>query len=82
MVTWDESKRLSNRATHGLDFAGCEAVFDREAYGEQRIALIGWLGGQFVQMAYTERGGDMHVISLRKANKHEIEAFYQALSGS
>jgi uncharacterized DUF497 family protein len=56
MVTWDESKRLSNRPRHGLDFAGCKAIFDspvltteddREAYGEQRITLIGWLAGNF-----------------------------------
>lgn len=50
MITWDEPKRQSNIKDHGLDFAGCEAVFDspvitetdaREAYGEQRINLIG-----------------------------------------
>jgi uncharacterized DUF497 family protein len=28
MATWDESKRLRNIEARGLDFAGCEAVFD------------------------------------------------------
>ena len=65
MPTWDESKRLRNIKTHGLDFKGCEAVFDgpvvtwedvREAYGEHRINLLGWLDGIVVHMTYTERG--------------------------
>ena len=43
MPTWDERKRQSNLKDHGLDFLGCEAVFDgpvvtweddRVAYGE------------------------------------------------
>ena len=84
MVIWDESKRHLNLRNHGLDFVGCEAVFDapvlteddaREAYGEQRINLLGWLRGSVVHMTYTERGGDLHIISLRKATPHEIRRF-------
>lgn len=89
MVTWDEPKRRRNIKEHGLDFAGCDAVFDhpivtwedaREAYGEQRINLLGWLNGTMVHMTYTERGDDMHVISLRKAEKHEIKFFITQIS--
>ena len=49
MVTWDEPKRRSNIKDHGLDFVGCDSVFDgpiitqeddRLVYGEQRINLI------------------------------------------
>lgn len=84
MPTWDETKRESNIKTHGLDFMGCEAVFDgpvvtwdddREAYGELRINLLGWLHGTVVHLTYTERDDDLHVISLRKAEKHEIRYF-------
>jgi len=55
MITWDESKRQENLRKHEMDFVGCEAVFDhpvatqedaRDAYGEQRINLIGLLRGQ------------------------------------
>jgi uncharacterized DUF497 family protein len=83
-VTWDESKRRLNVKTHGLDFSGCEDVFDgpvitreddRLAYGEQRIKLLGLLGGQVVHMTYTERGDDLHVISFRKATKHEARYY-------
>jgi len=28
MITWDETKRQLNIRVHGLDFVGCEAVFD------------------------------------------------------
>ena len=64
MPTWDESKRLRNLESHGLDFTGCEAVFDgrvvtwedaREVHGEHRINLLGWLEGIVVHMSYTER---------------------------
>ncbi|HKH47738.1 MAG TPA: BrnT family toxin [Thermoanaerobaculia bacterium] len=81
MVTWDEEKRHANFRNHGLDFEGCEAVFDhpvltqedsRIAYGEQRINLLGWLRGRVVHMTYTERGEDLHVISLREATKYEV----------
>jgi uncharacterized DUF497 family protein len=89
MITWDESKRQSNLRDHHLDFVGCDAVFDapvftwnddREAYGELRINLLGWLNGVVVHMTYTERGDDLHVISLRKAEKHEIRHYIAAIS--
>jgi uncharacterized protein len=89
MPTWDEAKRQSNLKDHGLDFAGCEAVFDgpvvawdddRLAYGELRINLLGWLRGTLVHMTYTERDEDFQVISLRKAVKHEIKYFIEQIS--
>jgi uncharacterized DUF497 family protein len=90
VVTWDEQKRHANLRDHGLDFEGCEAVFDnpvitaedsRAAYGEQRIHLLGWLHEQVVHMTYTEREDSLHVISLRKATKHETRTFFQIVSG-
>ena len=89
MVTYDETKRKINIKDHGLDFVGCEAIFsgpvvswedDREHYGEQRINTLGFLSGVVVHMTYTERPTDLHVISLRKAEKHEIKFFAKRLS--
>lgn len=63
MITGDESKRQENLRKHEMDFVGCEAVFDhpvatqedsRDAYGKQRINLIGWLRGQWVHLTYTK----------------------------
>ena len=85
MVTWDEPKRRSNIKDHGLDFVGCDSVFDgpiitqeddRLVYGEQRINLIGLLAGQVVYMTYTERRDDLQVISLRKATRHETRYYF------
>ena len=90
MVTWDERKRETNLRQHGLDFDGCEEVFDhpvitaedqRTAYGEQRINLLGWLHGRVVHMTYTELGDDdLRVISLREATKHEARYYFEAVS--
>jgi uncharacterized DUF497 family protein len=89
VTTWDERKRRANLRRHGLDFEGCETVLDypvitredaRMTYGEQRINLLGWLNGQVVQLTYTERGEDLHVISLREATKHEVRTYFKVLS--
>ncbi|MDF1486480.1 BrnT family toxin [Ramlibacter sp. H39-3-26] len=88
MPTWDEPKRLRNIKIHGFDFIGCEAVFDepvvtwedaREAYSEHRINLLGWLEGIVVHM--TERGDEPHIISLRKAEKHEVRRYAKETTG-
>jgi uncharacterized protein len=82
--TWDEAKRLSNAKDHGLDFEGCEVIFDeltivteddREAYGERRLNVLGWFKDCVVHMTYTERELDFHVISLRRAEKHEVKRY-------
>ena len=90
MPTWDEAKRKRDIRDHGYDFVGCEAVFDmpvvswedkRERYGELRINLLGFLDGVVVHMTYTERGDEPHIISLRKAEKHEVRRYAKEVSG-
>jgi uncharacterized DUF497 family protein len=89
MPTWDESKRALNVRKHGIDFPGCQAIFDgpvvvyedrRLSYGELRLNVIGWLDGQVVHMSYTEREDDFHVISIREAEKHEVRRYFQEVS--
>lgn len=86
MATWDEPKRQGNIRRHGLDFAGCEAIFDhftitredlREAYGEKRLVTFGLLGGDVVVLVHTERPIGIHVISLREAEKHEARYYFE-----
>lgn len=69
---------------------GCEAIFDhavivfedaRLAFGETRICAIGWLEGIVVHLTYTEREEDFRVISLRRAEKHEIKHYIKATTG-
>lgn len=74
---WDEAKRKSNLAKHGLDFAGAYQIFDlpifvvpddREDYGETRYQGIGYLNGDFVVVVFTEPDETtIRIMSLRKA---------------
>jgi len=84
MVTWDEKKRLANIKVHGLDFVGCEAIWDdftvtredlRKVYREQRLVVFGRLDRQVVVLVYTERCGGPHIISLRKAERYEARYY-------
>ena len=86
MLTWDEVKRKLNIKNHGLDFAGCDAIWDhftvtredrRQDYGEARQVCFGLLAGEVVVLVYTERSRGTHVISLRKAEKHEARYYGQ-----
>ena len=84
MLTWDEVKRKLNIKNHGLDFVGCDAIWDyftvtredrRQDYGEARQVCFGLLAGEVVVLVYTERSRGTHVISLRKAEKHEARYY-------
>jgi len=88
MLTWDENKRQANIAKHGVDFMGCDAIFDgpvlseedgRQAYGEQRINVLGWLHGQLMHLTYTDDGHVMRAISLRQAEKTEVRRYVKTL---
>ena len=80
--TWHSAKRMTNLKKHGLDFADAEQVFSgptitledtRDYDGEQRFNTIGLLGVQIVTVCHTETEDEIHVISMRKAEQHEIE---------
>lgn len=86
MITFDESKRRKNIEIHGLDFIGCEAIWDnftvtredkRRAYGEKRLVTFGLLKCDVVVLVYTEHGETLRVISLRKAEKYEARYYFE-----
>lgn len=87
MPTWDERKRRTNIKRHGLDFEGAEAIWDnltvtrediRHSYGEARFVTFGLLDGEVVVLVYTERENDIHIISLRRAEKYEARYYFEA----
>jgi len=89
VITWDESKRKLNLQKHGIDFREAEEIFDgptvtaedaRMSYGEQRLVTLGVLNGVVVSMTYTERGGNLRIISIRKALKHETRSYLSQIS--
>jgi uncharacterized DUF497 family protein len=85
MVTFDSTKRLTNIAKHGIDLAALESFFDsdlltredtRAAYGQLRFQSIGWHIDQLLFVVWTPGDDDWpHIISARKAEKHEREAW-------
>lgn len=79
-IAFDPAEQARTLADRGLDFADAAEVFagttaevedTREDYGETRIICFGLLRGRLVQVVYTLRGADRHVISMRKANDRE-----------
>jgi hypothetical protein len=90
MVTYDEVKREANIKNHGFDFVGSEAVFtgftitrkdERDTYGELRLQTLGLWHGIVVFVVHTPRGDVDHVISIRKAEKHEERIYWKNYPG-
>ena len=82
---WDEAKRKSNLAKHGLDFADAHLAFnlpmfvvldDRESYEEARFQAIGLLYGNFTTLVFTEPAdGTIRIISMRRATPQERKIY-------
>jgi uncharacterized DUF497 family protein len=86
MASWNEHKRRKNIQRHGLNFEGAEAIWDnftvtredtREDYGETRLVTFGILNGEVVVLVHVDRDDDMHIISLRKAEKYEARYYFE-----
>ena len=81
---WNEVKRRINQAKHGVDFAAiCD--FDWETvvtrpdtrHAEPRTIAYGLINARLHVLIFTERGENIRVISLRKANSREKEEYDQ-----
>lgn len=91
-MTWNEAKRVANLHRHGVDFAGLGDFFDgnllteedaRSNYGEVRLRSLGMVQGVVLFVVWTPRGAAddvAHIISARKATKHEAEIWYERCS--
>ena len=86
---WDERKRRINVKKHGIDFIDVPEMFDDDViiipderfdYGEHRYIGIGLIKGRVVVVAYTERGDNIRIISVRKATKNEQNYYFQKIS--
>jgi uncharacterized DUF497 family protein len=83
-LEYDPVKRDSNLEKHGVDFEAAQK-FDfasamvwedgRHDYGETRWVAIGSLGSRLHVICFTETDSGIRVISLRKANKREVNAY-------
>ncbi|GAA2877588.1 uncharacterized DUF497 family protein [Aminobacter niigataensis] len=86
-LEWDQAKAETNEAKHGVSFERARAFEfdtalivedDRADYGETRLVAIGLIGSRVHVIVYTERGDTCRVISLRKANRREIDIYVQS----
>lgn len=87
-ITWQESKRASNLLKRGFDFTQAQLLFNgptmtledaRDYQGEQRFNTTGFLGIAIVTICHTETEDEIHVISMRKAQPHEIDTLSRYL---
>lgn len=85
---WDENKRQTNIAKHGIDFIDAQKIFDYDTvtiednrfnYGEQRFIALGLLKGKVIVVVYTERNNIIRIISARKATKNEQEIYFNEI---
>lgn len=83
-ITYDNAKRALTLSNRGLDMAETVRVFanplltipdDRKHYGEDRFMTVGYLSDRMVVVIWTKRGDSRRIISLRKANEREQEAY-------
>ena len=83
---WDEAKRKSNLAKHGLNFADAHRVFagiiveqpdTRFDYDEQRMIAVGMLDAVVVLIVHVERDDCVRIISMRQATKNETDFYYE-----
>ena len=81
---WDEAKRKSNIARHGVDFTVMEAFVWDTAFvnpddrnSEPRWVAYGFIGVRLYVVVFTERGDNIRIISLRKANRREEKHYGQ-----
>ena len=84
---WDDAKRKSNIAKHGIDFLLARLIFDERprldietARGEEdRIVSIAFINERFIAVVWTERDDDLiRIISAWRA-RHGEERKYRQL---
>jgi uncharacterized DUF497 family protein len=85
-ITFDPNKRQATLRERSIDFLDAEKVLLgrtytkedlRADYGEQRFQTIGFLDGRMVMVVWTPRSSARHIISMRKCNEREQEAYLQ-----
>jgi uncharacterized DUF497 family protein len=85
---WDQSKAAANLKKHGVSFEEAKTVFDNslavifddEAHSvdEQREIIIGHSRqNRLLLIAFTERSGNVRIISARLATRKEREDYEQ-----
>ncbi len=90
-MEWDEEKNKINKQRHGISFEEAKEVFNdpnsiefydkiHSTKDEDRYICIGHTTKYLLIMTvYTDRAGNIRIISARKANAKERELYYDGL---
>ena len=86
-MTFDPAKDAANQDKHGVPLAkAAELEWNstltwpdlRREYGEPRQCGIGYIGLRLYAVAFVDRAEGRRIISLRKANRREVNRYAQA----
>jgi uncharacterized DUF497 family protein len=85
-ITYDPKKSAKNLAERGISFdlalevdwnTALVIIDDRKDYGEIRLQAWVEIERRLYCIVVTPRDGDLRVISMRKANRKEVERYGQ-----
>jgi len=88
LIEYDPDKDALNRVKHGLSLGDAALVNwddaliwedDRMDYGEMRMCALGYIEMRLYFVAFVVREQARRVISLRKANKRELDDYVRYL---
>jgi uncharacterized DUF497 family protein len=88
-IEFDPDKDAINIVKHGISLALAERfdietalvkIDEREDYGEDRWIAVGLIDAGLYVLIFTERDGRIRVISLRKAQKSEVQNYVEQKS--
>ena len=84
---WDDEKNAANQRKHGIAFADILPIFvvaetkalvaedRRRDYGELRFVLLCPFRTKIYHVTFTRRGDTIRLISARRANWKEVQAY-------
>jgi uncharacterized DUF497 family protein len=79
---WDEAKRQSNIAKHGVDFVVAEGfewdvafIMTSQSANEPRLVAVAPISLRLHVLVFSIETRTVRIISLRKANKREVKLY-------
>ena len=88
---WDLGKSRINEVKHGISFLQAAQIFrgpiltvqdTRYDYGELRFIALGKYDGQVLRVVFTERDGDIRIISAWKAGRDDRKTYEDKIARS
>ena len=87
-IDFDPGKDAANLSKHGLSLAAAAElswdaalvwIDDRADYGEVRMVALAPIGDKLCFVAFVDRESTRRIISLRRANRREVNHYVKAI---